>query len=656
MRGRRRGLGTFLFLSALLVQGILAAEESDSAVNESLAAVYFSHADEAHRAGDEQGALQLVRESLSLSVRSADALYLLALVESPGYSADFSLRRSRISPLEAAIDLDNFRVYTREDAVYLLCESLIGIGEFAKAEKILLASGDKPSLNPRGALLLAQCAYFAKRDAVYRQRLTDALKRFPDDPRIARFFLLHANATAKSAADGEAIGMLSRRFESLVAQDPEIFVLFSAFAQDREERARMLRRYRSAGAVSRRGTIESLRNGLAAETDLADEFWKSASGSQPLDYSEIREFYDLLASMSVREAFLERLRGFSGSLVQDDSGDGRPEIRSAFEQGELVEWTYDPDQDGEIDIRAYFSDGLPSRIETNLRGERISFSYAQYPEVESAQWLAGGSTSVYEFGGNSLNLPALSFRLPFRAEGLTRLRQAKRDSGVSVPTPDAMARMAISIEEKFDEADARGLVQKRKLTQLSGGVVLSYEEFSSGLPVLKREYRNGIPIREMSVYHQPQGYWEVVTTFEKTREQPYYRKLSLSMDADGDGIEEYRETYSPVLRKEWDYDSSGAYDVAEESYPDKTLLYFSSKLDGTLDVRLELKNERITAVRRQGRDLAVTKESGGELYWIGEKPFDLWKSIPERDGVYMISGKRILFYRSGKTAFAEVVQ
>jgi hypothetical protein len=256
-----------------------------------------------------------------------------------------------------------------------------------------------------------------------------------------------------------------------------------------------------------------------------------------------------------------------------------------------------------------------------------------------------------------MQLPLIAFRLPFRAEGLSRLRQARRDGNVSVPSPDSLIGKAIELEQTIEEPDARGLapVETRKITALADGIILGYEEYRSGKPALRREYENGLPAREWFAYHDPEGYWEGLALFSKTSAAPYYRKESLSIDSDGDGLREYKESYFPVLRKEWDYDADGRYDAAEESYPDRTLLFFSSKLDGKLDVRVELAKGTITSIRRQNKEFAVTRESGGELYWIGEKPFDLWKSQPEKDGIYEKSGKRYIFYRSGKIAFAEVV-
>ena len=254
-------------------------------------------------------------------------------------------------------------------------------------------------------------------------------------------------------------------------------------------------------------------------------------------------------------------------------------------------------------------------------------------------------------------MPLVSISLPFRAEGMNRLREARRDARVAIPTFDSALPMAVSLEEKIVEISAQGGLphERRTVTDLSGGAALMSREYVDGKLSLEREYDRGIPTEERFAYDETGGFWAGRAVYERIKEAPYYRKSYLTMDSDGNGLPEYRESYYPILRKEWDFDGNGSYDVAEETKAGTVSDFFSSRLNGEFDVRVDIKAGRIVAVSRNGKEYQVRKESKADIYWIGRMPFELGAAAPASDGVYDKSGVKYLFYRSEKIGFAEVL-
>ncbi len=657
-RGRFNSLFLAFLLSAFCAAAVrLLAQEPGAQVDEQLAQLYLDHAATAYEAGRQAEAYELAGQSLSLSGRNSDALYLLGLCDSPALSPDFSLRSSRIARYQAALSQDSFRVFNAQDCLFALSESLLQTRDYLGAESALREGrrdmGAALDLNPRASLIWIKTAFYLKKTAEYYRLLKSALSAFPQDSRFARFFLEHEYAERRSPEARACLEMVKKRLESHINLDREFLVLYSAFAYDSQEATLLMRRYRSGGSSSRLGSERSLRLGIAPEAEILEEFW-AASNTAALDYTQLRRFFDLLSQESSRTAFIRRLASLSADIVTDENQDGFPETRAGFISGELVKWEEDSDQDGRAEMVVHFENALPRSISAQYQDQSLLFSYWSYPELESAQVLGAQSSSRYSFGASSFSLPLLRFNLPFLDEGLKSFRRVSRDFAFALPSPDAMLLRANSLEESLTPGEDG--VPLRRITRLESGIPLLSEEFEGQRPLSKREYRKGIPQREWLSYNDVDGRWQGRLDYEASDAVPYYRKKTLSMDYDGDGLPEYREVYQPRLVKEWDFDGNASFDVSEEEGVDRLILTFSSKLDGMRDVRIELVSGKIDLVKKNGKTLRLGKESGADLYWIGRQPFNLGPRLPERDGIHLIDGLRILFYRSGKLAFAEVVE
>lgn len=653
----RRHIGVQLIVSfaVLALAGPSFSQNGANSTDRSLAAAYLERAAALHGSGEDREAMELLGEALSLDGRSSDALYLLSLVDSPALSPGYSLRASRLARLEAAVALGRFERYSREEAAYALAEGLIAIKEYGRAASTLRGAFPHPWLEARAAHALIACAFFSGDMKTYRSGMADCFRRFPDDVRFPRFFLEHADREAASEADRSLRDSVMARLEALVAIDPELLALSVPFAPLKADRVRLLKRYRNSGGRGRFATTEALRLGIDDESTLVDEFWEDKTRDP--EWAELELFYSLIGSKRNREAFLERLRSYSGAIAEDLSRDGRAENRAVFENGELKRWTYDPDQDGLVDLAMDFRDGSPVAAQALQQGSRVVIEYSNFPEARRATYESKGGTARLSFGSGGLSLPIASFKLPFRSEGLTGIRKPTRDTGTAIPVFDAAVLAAISIEEERLEDDGAGAPKRaiKALSELSAGVILRYREYVDGRPSLEREYSGGLPRLERFRYNEEGRFWEGRAEFERIASEPYFRKSYLALDSDGDGLFEYRESYFPVPRKEWDFDGDGAYDVAEEIREGAIVDYFSSRLDGVFDVEITIRDGRIVSVLRQGKAYPVTKESKADIYWIGKKPFDLGSSAPAEDGVYGKSGVRYIFYRSGSLAFAELI-
>jgi hypothetical protein len=644
-------------IAALCVQIPLYCQRGSDSVDRSLAGIYLDRAIALHADGQDGPSLGLLEEALSLFGQSPDILYFMSKIDAPELSPGYSLRVSKVARLEAALALDGFGKFSREDAVYELAESLLRMKEYEKAAQVIRDNAAHPELEARSAFVLVSCDYLLKRAGQYRTGMAECLRRFPDDARFARFFLEHADKSAVQEGDRAVLSSISLRLEALAALDPEILVMIVPFTALKEDRVRLLKRYRSLGKGGRMSVIEAERYGLEPEDALLDEFWNGIDGTRKPLWRELREFYDLLGIEKNRAEFRKRLGGYSGDIAQEESGDGYVESVSRFKEGDLERWEYDPDQDGLIDVAIDFKDGLPSEARCLQEGKPISFSYDLYPSLRSAVYEREGGTGKLDFGGGGASLPILSFRLPFRAEGLSRIRESLRDPRIAVPTFDIAILMATTLEESIrEEGGAMGLPHERKtITELSEGLPLRTREYLDGRLSRKRDYAQGMPSEEWFGYDQDADFWQGRIVYRRIDKAPYFRKAWLSMDENGDGLPEYKESYDPVLRKEWDFDGNGSFDVAEENDKDLISVYFSSKLNGEFDVRVDQRAGKIVKIRRYGKDYAVKKESKSDIYWIGRMAFELGSAAPKADGVYKKSGVRYLFYRSGKIAFAEVL-
>jgi hypothetical protein len=635
----------------------MTCQQGSDSVDRSLAAVYLDQAIALHEQGDDAQAFGLLRESLSISGKNSDTLYLMSKIDSPLISADYSLRASKAARLDAALDLGDFGRFSREDAAYELADCLLSMREYDRAALTIRHAFVHPELEARSALILVECDFFMKRMTGYRNGMGEALRRFPDDARFSRYFLEHANQGFTEEGDKPLVAFVSKRLEALVALDPETLVLMLPFTPLKADRVKLIRRYRSLGLGSLRSLIEVQRYGAEAEAGLLDEFWKRISADASVSWNDLREFFGLLTQAKNRTAFLDRLGSYTGTISEDRSGDGIAESVARFKDGELQGWEYDPDQDRQTDISLDFGDGLPVSARCLQQGKSIILEFSQYPVLRSASYAEETGSAKLDFGSGGTSLPIVAFKLPFRAEGLTKIRQPVRDESVTIPDLEAAIPLALSIEETERLTNGRDAVphEKRTVTELRDGLPLRKREFVDGKISLQREYDRGIPTQERFGYNDEGKYWEGLAGFERTTSEPYYRKAWLSLDADGNGLAEYRESYFPTLRKQWDFDDNGSFDVAEEERDGAIIDSFSSKLNGEFDVRVETRSGKIVSVHRNGKDYPVRKESAADIYWIGSKPFELGTQAPVTDGLYNKAGVRYLFYRSGKIAFAETI-
>jgi hypothetical protein len=97
-------------------------------------------------------------------------------------------------------------------------------------------------------------------------------------------------------------------------------------------------------------------------------------------------------------------------------------------------------------------------------------------------------------------------------------------------------------------------------------------------------------------------------------------------------------------------------DAAQLSLADGSVVQeFSSRLDGTFDETIVVKGGKIISLSREGKGLALIPDSNARLTWIGRKPFDLGRNLPDGDGVYSRMGTRYRITLVGGLAFAELI-
>jgi tetratricopeptide (TPR) repeat protein len=594
------------------------------------------------------GAERLLRAALEVDGSDPDALYLMALASLKAhddasaalYYAEASLSSGRKGLYEAGSVVDLKASLLNRLRRYRDC-----LGFLAAAAQALPAGGnlDPEYLRSR---ILASVGLGLRAEALKDFQL--ALSRFPDDPAFARLFF-ERFATATPSKDERAVGeLLVRRLGRLAALDPGLLALAAPFILDPKARLDSLRAYRAQGGTSAQASLLALEYGLIPEQAALDELF---SGAYPLTLGALAKADSLIGHPEGRARFLSLLGGFSGTILADRDGDGWFEERATYAKGLLTGWTRDEDQDGHADLAlSSLSEGLPLEFRVVRHGRAWSFRYSAYPHVESlgtGDAMADSALSdMWRFGPDALVYAPLAFR-PFPSAS---------DKAIFLPEPvDAalpteVAAMAAALEYTSFHDGYRDVVS------LDAGVPQRRSRFVDGRLLAVLDYRGGRPGTER-LDTDGDGRFETERGY-RAGSQPSDEAIAWTeVDADGDGVHEYREEAGPPPKKEWDLDGNGSWDAILTALPDGgRRLDLSSSLDGRLDESISFDAAgRILSLTRRGAVASLLPDANPLVRWIGRKPFDLGRNLPEAAGIYSYMKARYRLVYVGSEAFAELL-
>ena len=131
-----------------------------------------------------------------------------------------------------------------------------------------------------------------------------------------------------------------------------------------------------------------------------------------------------------------------------------------------------------------------------------------------------------------------------------------------------------------------------------------------------------------------------------------------TVDTNGDGVPDYRETYGTPVVRSWDWNGDGRDDSREYTAPDgRQVREVSTKLNGVFDLRVVSDGSRIVGITRGGEQLPVTRDALRGVTWIGRAaPAEGRPDTAKPDGIQVIAGAPYLVFRFADVVYAEAMQ
>jgi hypothetical protein len=609
------------------------AEAEDTNISRAL----LDEARQAAGVGDWETAALCLAEAATHDPGDADILYLRALASvKSGLSLDEALWN-----LDGALATGRFSYYTRRDASILKAEILVRERRWTDA----LGAIDPPALDsaadPALHLIRARALAGLGRQRAFTEELSFALRRFPDDPAFARLFLTHAGNVPDSAEARELGEIILSRLTRYSAVDPELPVLASPLIGDISVRRDAVTAYRAVGGSSAAASLRALEYGLIDEASASAELLASA---HPVALKSLASLWALAGSPAGRDQVFQALAEWSGTVEEDLDGDGIAEGSFTIANGLVTGWNLDSRQNGMIDSRAIFADGLPASITLERTGLEIEIAYSVYPAVSSVSFYEKGERRGYSFGPEAFSFSPIDMRV-FAGTGKTAIFFP---FPVSVPDPSDRSCMAAALSIMVEAGSSRSV------TLLEKGIPISSSAYRDGRLFSTTTYSRGSPVLER-IDSDGDGRFETERFFSMDADG-VARPSWLRTDLNGDGVFEYREQLVFPFRKEWDYDGNGSIDALQFQLADGSIeKQFSSRLDGRLDEAVVVKGGKIVSLARDGVSLPLLPDANPQLTWIGKKSFDLGRNLPRGEGIFSTMGKRYRLTRIGEFAFAELV-
>jgi len=587
--------------------------------------------------GDWGTADACLTEARSSAPLDSDILYLSALARAKlGKPLDPAL-----SMLSAAEASGRFEYYSKHDTSLLMAEFLVRERRWNEALNALGTPTPTSSSDPAYELIRARALAFSGQDRAFASEISAALRRFPDDSAFARLFISRMRSYPASAEERAIGDTIVSRLQGYAVADPELPVLATSLMPDQGARRDAVLSFRAAGGKSASATLRALEYGIIDEARAAAEM---LSGAYPVKLDELSTLYSLAGSPAGEESVRTALGAWSGDILVDDERDGICEGRISLDKGSTIAYMLDSRQAGNYDFQAEFSEGSPSEIKT-IRGETTTRAiYRSYPAVSSVSFEDSAESHGYSFGPEASFYAPLAMRA-FAGGGKDKIMLPYAVSAAE-PSELSCAALALSVEQS-----ASG---DHEIAILEHGVPVSSTAYREGRVYSICTYQRGRRDVER-IDADGDGRFETERVFG-TLGDGSWGALWAKLDADGDGVIEYREELSFPFLKEWDYDGNGSVDARQRDRADGSVIKeFSSRLDGRLDEAIVVKSDKIVSLTRNGTALALVPDSNPSLTWIGRKPFDLGGNLPPGEGVFTSMGKRYTMTRLGILCFAELV-
>ena len=507
-------LAVFFCISITLAP-VRADDRHDEGGDPAVAERYVIWVEEAIAAGQWAQARAALQRASDFSNVSSDISYLLALAMFQGNEG----RGRVLAALEEAIATGLWTNYSEAQARFFQAELLVAMRHYfsaldALAVREALIGDDADSAVLRLAALKGLVlggAWQAPPDdplpdnglpvnmqlpgpAEFRQRMLETMDRYPRDTRPLRLFFHYIRWQEPTADDSALMELALRRLPFLLESDPELAWMAAPFILDVEEARRLVAAYRSGSLLHAAGDFSpspasiapALNLGLLEDIDAVDELFIN----DILDKGLVVSIGSLLRSEEGRDHLARNLHSFTGVVSDDEDRDGIMESRALFRQGALLEYHYDINQDGLVDMSVWFDSGVPWRAELPGLPEtggaaRASIQWERYPLVQNV--VLGDETFLFAPGGFAFS--------PIRFEELCA---TETYSGLFFPQLDPLnpgiSRRMLSSAAVFVQRPSAEFAGGIEHIHLDRGIPLRAEVILDGITVSVTLFENGIPV------------------------------------------------------------------------------------------------------------------------------------------------------------------
>jgi hypothetical protein len=493
---------------------VVANESGDSAIADR----YIQWAEQQIKAGQWIQARNALERATDYADVSSDISYLLAL-------ARFNTNESRGSVLQALENALRTRRWTRygeAEARLLEARQLIAMRRYSSAldalaifQPVALETADAAMLRLaalKGLVNNGTVSYSGE----FRRRMSEAMNRYPRDSRALRLLFDYANYafTNGRKPGNEDIAVLElalERLPFLLPNDPELAWIAAPFINDVEKARQTLAGYRAGSSKPNPASLVSALNlGLLNDIDAVEELFASAfpvaaGAAAVIDKDLIVNVWKMLRSEEGRDHMARKIRGFSGTITEDEDHDGYHESRVVYKEGVLQEYHYDADQDRLEDVAIIFNAGNPQWARIPAL-EAVVF-WESYPAVQR---------TVLESG---LYLPAPGGFL-FAPLGFVEICASDSTPGLLYP----------------QRALLRQTITRRVLASFAASVQQPSVEFAGGIEHIYLD--NGIPVNAEVILNN-----KVVSFTEFENGRPVTQWLDLDLDGRMETVRHFRRNF-----------------------------------------------------------------------------------------------------------------
>jgi tetratricopeptide (TPR) repeat protein len=527
----------------------VSAQSSTSGRNTAIAATRLAGAISSLSLGFIAEARELVDEALSFAPADPDANYLRAMIG----LAEGEPLMSALSFMETSLTGLPFRFHDQMDAEILYASLLVRVKQPEEALRVLEGKPADPEVLYAGARARRLLGDLDGELTL----VSEALRRFPDDPRPVLRWLGRTQPFERSPSNA---GFLARLFElrpALAERDRRLNILLVPYASSLEEARFLVREYRAMGGSPAFSAVQALRLGLIDEYRAIEELLagQEAEGPPVVEWPALEKLAGLLSSPETINRLINAFRDFKGILTLDTNDDGSHEIMIRYEAGLPVSMSVDDNQDGKPEIVVDFSDGVPVSIELEQGSTRLLVRYASWPYATLVERHTGTSSERYHFGPAVMLLPLVQYHELVRGSmgsirGLT-------SSGFGVLSRTSLVANAYRIERLSPEGS-------ESLLAMDGIPQRAWWQDEYGRHG-RMVYREGLPVDERMDLNGD-GVFEARRHWRRDAVgQPY--PAYIEVDLDGDGIYEYRESLVFPFLKSWDLNGDGLFDRTLEASP-----------------------------------------------------------------------------------------